>query len=123
MLSNREIKVCGLIKDLRVQLVVYLDISVLMNVVVIDVPNAWGMLLSRKWSSSLGGNLHMDLFCATIPTCENSFSILHKERLKKIHVEDEDPQDPMNGPCYVEEELENYAILSNSLEPIKEEIK
>jgi hypothetical protein len=38
-----------------------------MDVVVIDVPDAWGMLLSRKWVATLGGNLQMDLTYATIP--------------------------------------------------------
>jgi hypothetical protein len=53
-MDSREIKVHGLIKYLQVHLAVYPDISVLMDVVVIDVPDAWGMLLSRKWAASLG---------------------------------------------------------------------
>jgi hypothetical protein len=50
-MDSREIKVLGLIKDLHVKLVVYLDISFLIDVVVIDVLDSWGMLLSRKWAS------------------------------------------------------------------------
>jgi hypothetical protein len=45
-MDSREIKVHGLIKDLQVHLAVYPDIIVLMDVVVINVPNAWGTLLS-----------------------------------------------------------------------------
>jgi hypothetical protein len=56
-MDSREIKVCGLIKDLKVSLAVYSDILVLMDVVVIDVLDAWGMLLSRKWATNLGGNI------------------------------------------------------------------
>lgn len=36
-MDSREIKVCGLIMDLKVKLVAYLDNLVLMDVVVIDV--------------------------------------------------------------------------------------
>jgi hypothetical protein len=47
-MDSREIKVSfGMIKDLQVQFVAYPDISLSLDVVV-DVPNAWGMLLSRR---------------------------------------------------------------------------
>jgi len=72
-MDSREIKVHGIIKDLQVHLEVYPDISVFMDVVVIDVLDAWGMLLYRKWVPSLGGSLQMDLSYATIPTCDNTF--------------------------------------------------
>jgi hypothetical protein len=39
-----------------------------MDIVVINVPDAWGMLLSRKIAADLGGNIQMDLTYATIPT-------------------------------------------------------
>jgi hypothetical protein len=39
-MDSREIKVCCLIKDLKVSLAAYSDISVLMDVVVIDLPDA-----------------------------------------------------------------------------------
>jgi ribonuclease HI len=63
----------------------------------------------------------MDLSYATIPTCENTFVRLNREQEKKYHVED--PQDPMNELVYEMEDLGNYAILSNSLAPVKEKFK
>jgi hypothetical protein len=39
-IDSREIKFCGLIKDLKVSLAAYPNISILMDVVVIDVPYA-----------------------------------------------------------------------------------
>jgi hypothetical protein len=36
-----------------------------MNVLVIDVPNAWGMILSRPWDTTLGGSLRMNFSYAT----------------------------------------------------------
>jgi hypothetical protein len=70
-----------LIKDLRVYLATYLDISILMDVVVIDVPDAWGMLLSRKWAATLGGSIQMDLSYATIPANDGTFVTLYRQPL------------------------------------------
>ena len=61
VMDSREIKVCGMIKDLKVKLGTYLDISLLMDVMVIEVMNAEGMLLSIKYISSLGGSIQMYL--------------------------------------------------------------
>jgi hypothetical protein len=44
-----------------------------MDVVVIDVLDAWGMLLSRKWAANLGNNIQLDLSYATIPTIDNTY--------------------------------------------------
>ena len=54
-----------------------------MDVVVIDVPDNWGLLLSRKWATTLGGYIQMDWTYATIPTSENTRVILHREKLRK----------------------------------------
>jgi hypothetical protein len=120
-MDSREIKVCGLIKDLHVKLVVYPNISILMDVVVIDVLDAWCMLLSRKWAASLGGSIQMDLSYATIPTCEGTFVTLYREHPRKYHVED--PNEWMNEVgLHRRDEFENYAILAHSLDlEIKEE--
>ena len=48
-MDSKVVEVHGLIKDLQVHLVVFPDIQIIMDIVVIDVPDAWGMLLSRKW--------------------------------------------------------------------------
>ena len=38
-----------------------------MNVLVIDIPDVWGMLLSREWATKLGGSIQLDLTYAAIP--------------------------------------------------------
>lgn len=55
--DSKSIPVHGLMKDVKVSLATNQDISVLTNIGVIDVPDAWGMLLSRKWRASIGGQL------------------------------------------------------------------
>jgi hypothetical protein len=43
----------------------YPDISIIMNVLVIDVPDAWGMILYRPWDTTLGGIFTYEfLLCA-----------------------------------------------------------
>jgi len=58
-----------------------------MDMVVIDVPNSWIILLSHKWVVDLGGIIQMDLSYDTIPTCDNTFVNLHHEQMRRYHVE------------------------------------
>jgi hypothetical protein len=59
-IDSRKVKVLGVWKDVEVFLVYFPHISILMDIVVIDVPDAWGMLLSRSWSIALGSFLSME---------------------------------------------------------------
>jgi hypothetical protein len=87
-IDSKSIKFCGVIKDLKVHLYTYPEVSLSMDVIVIDVPNAWGMLLSRKWAATLGGSLQMDLSYATIPIGYGSYVTLYNHPMIKHHVED-----------------------------------
>jgi hypothetical protein len=109
-IDSKEIKVCGLIKDLRVYLAAYPDISILMDVVVIDVPDAWGMLLSRKWDATLGGSLQMDLSYATIPTRDGTYVTLYRQPIVKNQVED--PNVPLNEDDLSDDEFEELEICA-----------
>jgi hypothetical protein len=82
-----------------------------MDVVVIDVLDAWGMLLSRKWVATLGGSLQMDLSYATIPTLDGDFVTLYREPIVRYQVED--PQDPMNELMCMDEGIGNLCVLAN----------
>ena len=79
-MDAREVEVVGIILNLQVKLAKYPDIDMSMDVVVIDVPDNWGMLLSRKWAATLGGHIQMDWTYATIPASENTRVILHREK-------------------------------------------
>ena len=69
-----------------------------MNIVVIDVLDAWGMLLSRSWSAALGGFLSMDLTHAHTPMGDGTFEILYSREKDDKHV-----MNP-NGPDYTSED-------------------
>jgi hypothetical protein len=46
-IDAREVPCCGVIKDLQVCLLAALKKMLVMDVLVIDAPTQWGMLLSR----------------------------------------------------------------------------
>ena len=58
--DSKRVKCLGLIKDMVVS-------SVVMDVVVADIPPKFGILLPRSWTSKLKGSLQMDMSYATIP--------------------------------------------------------
>lgn len=49
-----------------------------MDIAVIDAPDVWGMLLSRKFAADLGGSIQMDLSYATIPAATGGMVRLYR---------------------------------------------
>ncbi|KAH9322070.1 hypothetical protein KI387_016709, partial [Taxus chinensis] len=62
-----EVPIVGCVKGLVVQLVAYPGKNLKLDVVIVDCPTKWGMLLSRKWAASVGGIVQMDMYFSTIP--------------------------------------------------------
>jgi hypothetical protein len=56
-----------------------------MDIVVVDVPKVWGMLLSRKFVGMLGGTLEMDLTYINVPMNDGKISHLPNVPMTKIH--------------------------------------
>jgi hypothetical protein len=59
--DSRKVKFLGVIKDLVVSLFQLPMKSMLMDIVVADVPPKFRMLMSISWIKRLGGNFHMEL--------------------------------------------------------------
>ena len=59
-MDSRPVEVEGMVENHLVRLAKYPDIQITMDILVIDVPDKWGMLLSRKWGATLGGSIQMD---------------------------------------------------------------
>jgi hypothetical protein len=72
--------------------------SVVMDIVVADVPPKFGMLLSRSWIKILGGTLHMDLTYATIPVFGGEHRRLYREAQLAYIISDE--ANPTNHPIF-----------------------
>ena len=64
--DSSQVKCVRLIKDLCVSLVQYPAKTILMDIVVADIPPKYGTLLSRSWGSKLQGSLQLDMLYATI---------------------------------------------------------
>jgi hypothetical protein len=102
-LDSRRVQVTCLIKNLTTCLFSHPDITCLMDVVVIDFPPTYGMLLLRKWSTSLGGSIHMDLSYALIPNSKGQLVILNMEPYYSEHVEELEQVEYVDNVCFLEE--------------------
>ena len=65
--DSKKVPCLGLIKDLVVTLAQIPVKSLVLDIVVMDVPPKFGMLLSRSFCAKLGGTLQMDMSYSTIP--------------------------------------------------------
>ena len=88
----------GVIKDLVVSLFQLPMKSMVMDIVVADVPPKFGMLLSRSWIKILGGMLQMDLTYATILVFGEEHRRLYREAQLAYIVSDE--ENTTNHPIY-----------------------
>jgi hypothetical protein len=77
--DSRRVQCPRVIKDLVVTLFQLPMKSVVMDIMVADVPPKFGMLFSRSWIKRLGGTLHMDLTYATIPVFGGEHRRLYRE--------------------------------------------
>lgn len=105
-----QIKCLGLIKDLCVSLVQYPAKTILMDIVVADIPPKYGMLLSRSWGAKLQGILQIDMSYATILVFRQPKK-LYRETLIKYVVSSRDR--PQNFPIYSLHSDIDYFILYN----------
>jgi len=82
-MDRREVEVLGVIKNLVVRLNMYPDVSIPIDVIFINIPNSWVMLLLRKFVAHLGGPLQMDLSYATIPMQDDTLVRLDRESFRR----------------------------------------
>lgn len=75
-------KSLGLIKDLVVSLDQILAKNVLMDVVVVDIPLTFGILLSRSWGEKLKGTLQLDFSYVTIPVFGQLRKLYQEKKMK-----------------------------------------
>jgi hypothetical protein len=77
--DSRKVRCLGLIKDMVINLAQLPIRRMVMDVVVVDIPPKFGLLLSRSWGKRLGGTLQMDLSYATIPMFGGDMKRLYRE--------------------------------------------
>jgi hypothetical protein len=113
--DSRRVQCLGVIKDLVVSLFQLPMKSMIMDIVVADVPPKFGMLLSRSWIKRLGGTLQMDLTYATIPVFGGEHRRLYREAQLAYIVSDE--ANPTNHPIYAMDTDLGSSLLQFTDEP------
>jgi hypothetical protein len=108
--DSRKVKCIGMIKDLVVGLAQIPAKSILMDVVVPDIPPKYDMLLSRSWGAKLGGCLQLDMTYATIPIFGGQYMRLYRENRLAFTVGD--PHNLNNHPVYIVDQDLGNCILS-----------
>jgi hypothetical protein len=118
----REVACFGIIENLQICLFACPQRRMVMDVVIIDYPTQWGMLLSRKWCTYVGGTLQIDLTYVDIPV-EDNFKIRVFREQKMLHnvedprIGDNDPMFPgIKEPEAEEGDLGDY-MLTNDVDP------
>jgi hypothetical protein len=96
--DSRKVKCLEVIKDLAVSLFQLPMKSLFMDIVVVDVPPKFRMLLSRYCINRPGGTLQMDLSNATIPVFGGEQRRLYREAQLAYIISDE--ANPVNHPIF-----------------------
>jgi len=110
--DSSQVKCLGLIKYFCVSLVQYLNKTILMDVVVADIPPKYGMLLSRSWGAKLQGSLQLDLSYATISVFGQP-KRLYRETLMKYVVSSEEK--PQNFPIYsIHFDMDSFILFNDN---------
>jgi len=118
-IDSSQIKCLGLIKDLCVSLVQYPNKTILMDVVVADIPPKYGMLLSRSWGAKLQGSLQLDLSYATISTFGQP-KRLYRETLMKYVVSSEEK--PQNFPIdSIHSDTDSFILFNDETSPLTDD--
>jgi hypothetical protein len=102
--DSKKVKCLGVMKDVVVTLSQLPMKSVVLDVIVANIPPKFGMLLSRSWAKKVGGTLPMDLHYATIPFLGGEQQRLYREVRLDYLVSDHN--NPTNHPIYdVEDDI------------------
>ena len=83
--------------------------SLVMDIVVVDIPSRFGILLSRSCPKNLGGTLQMDMTYATIPIFGGEFKRLYRETQMSYSISDQ--KNPSNHPIYAKDKDLGSSVL------------
>jgi hypothetical protein len=105
--DSRNFRCEGMIKDLVVTLAQLAVKSIMMDIVVENVLENYGMLFSILWVGKLGGTMQMDITCVTIPVFGGEKRKLYIETNFSYVVSDQN--NPLNHSIYaIEDDLVYY---------------
>ena len=105
-MDKREVTIIGTINALPYRLIACPDKELSMSVLVVDIPPQYGMLLSRKWSATMGGSLQCDLSSITFDINGNSVKINREP--KSIYMIEEEMEDDMTN--FVDTDVNEFRV-------------
>ena len=118
--DSSKVKCLGLIKDLCVILVQYPGKSMVMDIVVTNIPPKYGMILSRSWGAKLQGSVQLDMSYATILVFGQTKK-LYRETLMKFMVSSAERS--INYPIYsTPTDLDSFILCNSDNKEIQTEL-
>jgi hypothetical protein len=109
--DSNKVKCIGLIKDLSITLAQIPTKSMVMDIVVVDIPPKYSMLLSRSWGANMKGNLQLDMSYATFPVFGQQRR-LYRETFMKYMVSSQEK--PHNYPLYsAHSDLDSFILYND----------
>ena len=89
--ESKSVPTHGVIENIEVRLKEFPEKIVHIDIIVVDVPDVWGILLSRKFGAMIGGSLEMDLTFLQLPLKDGTTRRLLNVPLTGTHVHDVAP--------------------------------
>jgi hypothetical protein len=86
--ESKAIPTHGVVENVEVHLKEYPEKTVQIDIIVVDVPDVWGILLSRKFGAMIGGSLEMDLTFLWLPLKDGTMGRLLNVPITGDHVQD-----------------------------------
>ena len=65
-MDRTDVKVIGEMEDVLVHMAYNDKVCQVINIVVVDIPDAYGLVLSRDWSAKLNGYFHLRLVASVV---------------------------------------------------------
>lgn len=116
-MDKREVTIIRTINAMPYKLSSYPNKEQTMSVLVVDIPPQYGMLLSRKWTTIMGGSIQCDLSYATFQI-DGKLVRINREP-KSVYMIEQEIKDDMT--CFVDTDVN--AFRAEVLVLQKEKIK
>ena len=127
-MDSREVLVIGTINALPYKLATYPDANLTMTILVVDIPPRYGMLLSRKWSATMGGRLQCDLYFSTFHVNNKAIKVTREPRVNHMveeHIATEDVDETCFLNTYIDSFRAEFLVLQKKKVPtmLSQEVK
>jgi hypothetical protein len=111
-LDRTQVKVMGELKDVMIRIATHPNFVQIIDIIVVDIPEAYGLLLSHDWSEKLNGYFSMDWAHLWLPLkgYKNMIRIDRERYLKHTITDLETPNEPASTDFPV---LGNYSCDSH----------